>query len=304
VAWCLTMSASFFGSLEAMKYDSYHLVDFGEGRKLERFGDHLLSRPCPAAENVQPAYPPAWPAAEASFHRRIGSNGRWQGSLDTETSWIIRLSQLQLELKLTPFGHVGLFPEHTQHWNWLARCLELGRSKTSPPANILNLFAYTGASTLAAAAAGAMVTHVDGARNIVKWARRNAELSKLGQAPVRWIAEDVRKFVARELRRGSRYDGLIVDPPSYGRGPRGQLWKLDEHLPDLLAHCHQLIEPSPRLLLISCHSSGWDATRLRSLVREAMPSLDPNQIDAREVRLASEHGAELSAGHAVRWPSE
>ena len=252
----------------------------------------------------------------------IQQKGQWTVRRPLPERWIVAHGPLRFELKRTDFGHVGLFPEQAENWEWIRRAHPLSwsgpgrvgsgqergqRTVLSSPAplrkeramKILNLFAYTGGSTLAAAAAGAEVVHVDAAKNIVAWARRNAELSGLADAPVRWIAEDALKFVKRELRRGNRYDAVILDPPSYGHGPRGEVWRLAKHLPRLLSLCGELTAGRPQFMLLTCHTPGYDAAALREMLLEAVGGRP--DAAARQLTLRSAAGRELPSGVAVRW---
>ena len=250
----------------------YQLLDFGDGRRLERFGPVVLDRPCPAAESIRPVAPRLWSTAAARFERIEAEEGQWTLRGDPPRQWTIAHDRMILELKRTDFGHVGLFPEQAENWDWIAAQVRRVPPSAASAMKILNLFAYTGGSTLAAAAAGAAVTHVDAARNIVAWARRNAELSGLAEAPVRWIAEDAVKFVNREIRRGNRYDAVILDPPSYGHGTHGEVWRLAEDLPRLLALCAELTTPRPRFVLLTCHTPGFSPIRLRELLGNSFGS--------------------------------
>ena len=206
--------------------DQYQLIDFGDARRLERFGPLLLDRPCPSAEGFTPADPEAWGKADARFHRAEQGEGHWTNNGELPPTWAISHGQIRLELKCTAVGHLGLFPEQAENWDWIARQV----AAAARPPNVLNLFAYTGGSSLAAAAAGAEVLHLDAAKNTVAWARHNAQLSQMTDLPIRWIAEDARKFLRRELKRENRYDAIILDPPSYGPGTRGEAWRLSENL--------------------------------------------------------------------------
>ena len=233
--------------------DQYQLLDFGAGRKLERFGPYVLDRPAPAAHDAVPRDGALWSQADARYERGKGERGRWSFTRAIDHSWHVHHGPLALEVKLTEFGHLGIFPEQAENWTWIARQVRAaGR-----PMKVLNLFAYTGGGTLAAAAAGAEVTHVDAAAGVVTWARRNAHASRLNDAPIRWITEDALKFARRELKRGQRYDAVILDPPGYGHGPRGETWKLDERLGELLAACLELTADRRRFILLSCHSGDW-----------------------------------------------
>jgi 23S rRNA (cytosine1962-C5)-methyltransferase len=284
----------------------YQLLDFGDGRRLERFGPLVLDRPCPAAEGIRRAAP--WTQADARFDRGDGEQGQWTLRGEVASTWTINLAgkighPLVFELKRTDFGHVGLFPEQAENWGWLAEQLALLAMRLGRPPRLLNLFAHTGGSTLAAAAAGAEVTHVDAARNVTNWARRNAELSGLGAAPIRWIAEDAMKYVGREIRRGSRYDGFVLDPPSYGHGARGEVWQLDRHLPELLAACAELAAPGPSLMLLTCHTPGYTPERLGELLTRVISCKMPSAvaIQAAELTLRSATSRLLPCGTVARW---
>ena len=213
--------------------DAYQLLDFGEGRHLERFGGLSLDRPCPTVQRVPKSDLAAWAMADARFERAGATEGKWIAARGLPERWTIAHGPITLELNRTEFGHLGVFPEQVANWDWIAAQVRAA----SRPLRVLNLFAYTAGSTLAAAAAGAEVVHVDAARNVVAWGRRNAELSRMVDAPIRWIAEDAVKFASRELRRQSRYDAVILDPPSFGRGPHGEVWQLSKHLHGLLSLC-------------------------------------------------------------------
>jgi 23S rRNA (cytosine1962-C5)-methyltransferase len=201
---------------------------------------------------------------------------------------------LVFELRRTDFGHLGLFPEQADNWKWLTGVI----AAAGKPLKVLNLFAYTGGSTLAACAAGAEVVHIDAAKNVVAWARKNAELSGLADRPIRWIAEDALKFARRELRRGQSYDAVILDPPSYGHGPAGQPWKLGDHLPELLNLCGELTTGRRAFILLSCHTPGYDSALLQQLLRDAFGR---GREEAGEMRLVAADGRELPCGHFARW---
>lgn len=277
--------------------DQYALLDFGSGRKLERLGPMILDRPSPAADAARRAEVEAWRAARASYHRSDAGHGQWKPGNGIPQRWTIRHGPIAFELKPTDFGHVGVFPEQAENWDWLAR-----QVATAGRLKVLNLFAYTGGSTLAVAAAGGQVTHIDAAKNIVGWARRNAGLSGLGEAPIRWIPEDAQKFVAREIRRGSRYDAVILDPPSYGHGPKGELWRMDEHFARLLACCAELTGARPRFVLVTCHSPGVSAAALQAEIAAVYPELEAARWDARRLAIRCGDGRRLDAGMVARWP--
>ncbi len=211
-------------------------------------------------------------------------------------AWSIAFDRFWLELRLTESGQVGLFPEQADNWSWIAR-----RARAAAPLSILNLFAYTGAATLAALGTKNHVVHVDASRSAVHWARRNAELSKMENRSVRWITDDARKFVKRQCRRGSRYDGIILDPPSYGHGPRGATWKLETDLPPLLDDCRALLNGPRSFLLLTCHTSGITAGDLARLVQD---SLGTGTMEPGQMSIACHDGRRLEAGVFVRWTPE
>ena len=280
--------------------EMYQLLDFGGGRRLERFAALRLDRPCPAVQRVHKSDPAAWEQADARFERTGPEEGRWVAGGGLPERWTITHGPVTLELKRTDFGHLGVFPEQAANWDWLAGRLKAERR----PVKVLNLFAYTGGSTLAAAAAGAEVTHVDAARNLVAWARRNAELSGMADAPIRWITEDVAEFVRRELKRGNRYDAVILDPPSYGHGRRGEVWRLAKHLPGLLRTCGRLTAGRRRFILLTCHTPKLTPARLTQVLSDAMGDTDRGRVTAEPLTIPAATGRELPSGVAVRWEAE
>lgn len=280
----------------------YQLLDFGNGRKLERFGSLLVDRPAPAADNTSRQFPGQWSQADLRFERQQEQQGSWSspaGTHDLEKPWSISHADLQFELRPTPFGHLGIFPEQVHNWDWLQQVLPRGKH----PLAVLNLFAYTGGSTLAAALAGAEVAHVDGAANIVKWARKNAALSSMADHPIRWITEDARLFVARELKRGNQYDAVILDPPSYGHGPRGQAWKIQHDLPGLLQQCAELTSGRRAAVLVSCHTSSIAPAELEALVAESFIGHCQGGVESQPLAIQTDDGRSLPSGIACRWPA-
>jgi 23S rRNA (cytosine1962-C5)-methyltransferase len=278
--------------------DQYALIDFGAGRKLERFGPYVLDRPSPAAEDVAASDTAAWKSTAARFQRTDGERGEWTGADALSATWTIQHSIGTFELKRNEFGHVGLFAEQAENWDWIAAQVR----RAGRPLKVLNLFAYTGGSTLAAASAGAVVTHVDAAKNVVAWARRNAELSGLAEAPIRWITEDAAKFVRRELRRGNRYDAVILDPPSYGHGPQGEVWRLSEHLMPLLSGCGQLTDQRRAFILLSCHTPGYGPAELEACLADAVFGSCQAGAIAKPLTVTSADGRKLACGTVARWP--
>jgi len=275
----------------------YQLLDFGAGRKLEQFGPWRLDRPCPGTERATPTQPELWSTADARFCGDSATAGRWESRGEMPRRWTVRHGPVVLELKRGESGHVGIFPEQLANWDWLTQRLQ---SQGERP-RVLNLFAYTGGSTLACAAAGAEVVHVDAARNVVAWARRNAELAGLAEAPIRWIHEDALKFTRREARRANRYDAVILDPPSYGHGPRGEVWRLSRDLPRLLTLCAELTAGQCRFLLLTCHTPGYDPPRLETMVREAFGEASHGGFSSEIMTLRTATGRPLPSGAVVRW---
>lgn len=273
------------------------------------FGRVTLDRPAPGADGHVPRDPAAWALADARFERADRGAVAHEGWTTIDGApiepWTITSDDLQLELRLAPSGQVGLFPEQAPSWSWLRRQAgRLKREGSDQPA-ILNLFGYTGASTLGAASQGLSLTHVDASRPAVAWARRNAELNGLADAPIRWISDDAVAFAAREQRRGRRYAGVILDPPSYGHAGGGRTWQLADDLPDLLATCVELLADGPAFILLSAHTQGFGPDRLGEALLEALETeLGPGPGGAIEVddqSLLSDSGTRLHLGSMARW---
>lgn len=279
--------------------DQYELIDFGDGRKLERFGSWVLDRPCASVETVQRSLPAVWAEAHARYDRTGGDRGVWSPKNRLPRSWTIRHEQTQFELRPTPFGHVGVFPEQSENWDWIASRVK----HAERPLKVLNLFAYTGGSTLAAARAGAEVVHIDAAKNMVARARKNAKLSGLADSPIRWIVEDAVKFVRRELRRGNRYDAVILDPPTYGHGPKGEVWRIERHLLPLLSLCGKLAQNRFAFLLLTCHSPSLGPAELEAYLADAIFGHCQSGVVADRLSIRTADGRSLPSGVVARWPS-
>ena len=250
----------------AQHASDYQLLDSGGFQKLERFGDIVLARPCAQAV-WRAARPDLWRTATATFSRENGN--KWQGREKLPATWVIEVDGIAFQLSSTDFGHLGIFPEQRDQWQHIARDCAAFRERNGRAAKVLNLFAYSGGSTLAAARAGAEVCHVDASKGMVEWARKNAELNGLKEKPIRWIVDDVMKFLERELRRGQRYDLLILDPPSYGRGAKGEIFKIENDLPKLLSLLASLLSEEPLGVLISCHTPELTPISLHHLLLQA-----------------------------------
>jgi 23S rRNA (cytosine1962-C5)-methyltransferase len=269
--------------------DPYELLDVGDGARLERFGDRIVDRPHPAILTPR-SDPDAWRTADLVYDRARG----WEGP-EAGSPWPVSIEGLTLELRPTDAGQVGLFPEQAPSWRWLR---ERVREREAP--SVLNLFAYTGASTLALADEAAAVAHVDASKPTVAWARRNAELSGLADRPIRWLVDDAVAFVTRERRRGRRYDGVVLDPPSYGHGAGGRTWRLDAGLEPLLEACADLVGGSAGFVLLTAHTAGWTADRLADALAETF-GLMPSDIEAGELAVTARSGPTLELGAYARW---
>lgn len=280
--------------------DGHLLLDAGDGRRLERFGSRIVDRPSAVAAG--PLDPTAgWATADLRFDRTTGWRAAGPDASGALAPWSMVLDELTLELRPAAGGQVGCFPEHRPGWRWVAgRVRDLVDAGRSTP-QVLNLFASTGAATLAAAAAGAAVAHVDGARTAVDWARRNAALSGLADRPIRWLVDDAPAFAAREARRGVRYDGIVLDPPSYGHGG-GRAWHLARDLGDLLAGCAVLLDRTAPFVLLTAHTPGFDPLRVAGLLATAL-GVPQRHVEAIPLELRAPTGARLALGAAARWSS-
>ncbi len=272
--------------------DDYELIDVGGGARLERFGEHITDRPHGGAL-AERREPTRWADADLRFDRDGGWSGR--GLAAATDGWTVRVRDIAMELRPTDAGQVGLFPEHADRLGWLAG-LVTERHAASRDMEVLNLFAYTGLTTLAMAGFGARVTHVDASRPSVAWARRNARMNGLDERPIRWIVDDARTYVRREVRRGRRYDGIVLDPPTYGHGADGTAtWRLDDDLPDLLDTVANLLAPDG-FALLTVHTEGYGPERLSALLTDAV---DPRSIGASgcgDLELVTATGTSLHLG--------
>ena len=288
----------------AENWKDYEVIDTSGGEKLERWGKYILVRPDPQVIWNTPRKDPGWRKINARYHRSSSGGGDWE-FLDLPKQWQIgyRLGEQQLTFHLKPFSfkHTGLFPEQAANWEWFSgkirEAVRAGRQ-----VKVLNLFAYTGGATLAAAASGAAVTHVDASKGMVGWAKENAAASGLQDAPVRWLVDDCKKFVEREIRRGNHYDGIIMDPPSYGRGPKGELWKMEDNIHELVALTAQLLSDRPLFYLINSYTTGLAPAVLTYLISVEVASKYGGITDSQEVGLpVTITGLVLPCGAAGRW---
>ena len=248
--------------------EDYELLDSGDGRKLERFGAYVLARPCSQAL-WRPSLPEAdWRRADASFDRTDGN--RWHGRANLPKEWRIATAGITFKLGGTDFGHLGIFPEQRAQWRWIRETVAAAKASGRAP-SLLNLFAYSGGSTLAAALGGAEVCHLDASKGMVEWARENAKLNGLAASPVRWIVDDAHKFMKREIRRGRRYDAIVLDPPSFGRGAGGEMYKIERDLKETLALAKELLSDAPLFLLFSSHTPGLSPVVAENVLSQLLP---------------------------------
>jgi 23S rRNA (cytosine1962-C5)-methyltransferase len=286
-------------------FADYALLDSGEGRKLERFGRFTVERPEPQALWRPSLEPGRWLGADAIFKStnadEDGEGGRWRKNTPVPETWPVRLLGITMLCRLTSFRHLGLFPEQLPHWDWM---LDWLRTAPAKPARVLNLFAYTGAASLLAAGAGAEVTHVDASKKAISWAKENQAASKLGDAPVRWILDDARKFVAREVRRSKTYHLIVIDPPKFGRGPEGEVWDVFTHLAPLLRDCAALLAPGRSALVLTTYAIRASALATDGLVRECLEARG-GMFESGELAVVEEAGGRLlPTSLFTRWTSD
>lgn len=281
----------------ADQWKDYEVIDTSGGEKLERWGDYMLVRPDPQVIWDTPKKHRGWKKPNAHYHRSNKGGGEWE-FFDLPDIWQVHYKTLTFRLQPFQFKHTGLFPEQAVNWDWVCGRIQ----KANRPVKVLNLFAYTGGATLAAASAGAAVTHVDASKGMVGWAKENAAASGLTEAPIRWLVDDCVKFVEREIRRGNHYDGIIMDPPSYGRGPKGEIWKIEEGIFPLIQLCAQLLNEKPLFFLVNSYTTGLQPAVLSYMLgTELVPGFG-GRIEAQEIGLpVSENGLVLPCGASGRW---
>ena len=280
----------------ADNWKDYEIIDCSKGEKLERWGDYILVRPDPQVIWDTPRKEKGWHKMNAHYHRSKKGGGEWE-FFDLPQQWSIHYRSLTFQLKPFSFKHTGLFPEQAANWDWFSELIK----KAGRPVKVLNLFAYTGGATIAAAAAGASVTHVDASKGMVSWAKENAASSGLADSPIRWILDDCVKFVEREIRRGNHYDAIIMDPPSYGRGPKGEIWKIEESIHPLVKLCAQLLVDRPLFFLINSYTTGLQPAVLSYLIGTELKRF-PGKVTADEIGLpVSSNGLTLPCGASGRF---
>ena len=282
--------------LIASEWKDYEVLDTGDGEKLERWRDIILRRPDPQA--IWPKQKSEiWTRADAHYHRSQKGGGEWEFFKKLPDRWSVRYGALEFYVRPTGFKHTGLFPEQAVNWDWMAELIR----KSNRPIKVLNLFGYTGGATLACAAAGAKVTHVDAAKGMVQWAGENRKLAKIDETRVRWIVDDAVKFVEREARRGNTYEGILMDPPSYGRGPGGEVWKLENELYSLVSACEKVLARDALFMLINSYTTGLQPAVLNNMLTMTVARTRSGKVVADEIVLPVTAGGVLPCGASGRW---
>ena len=282
----------------AKSWVDYRLIDTKDGERLERWGDVILIRPDPQVIWQTAPLTDLWDRADAHYYRSKSGGGQWEYRRKLPESWEIRWRELRFIVRPTGFKHTGLFPEQAVNWEWMTdKIRNAGR-----PVRVLNLFAYTGGATLACAAAGAEVCHVDAAKGMVQWARENAAQSGLTEKPIRWIVDDCGKFIRREARRGKKYDAIIMDPPSYGRGPNGEIWKLENSIYGLAEACREVLSDDPLFFLLNSYTTGLSPSVMGYLLQSLLVPEYGGTVSADEIGLPVELAkAVLPCGATAIW---
>ena len=281
----------------ANQWKDYEVIDTSTGEKLERWGDYILVRPDPQVIWNTPKNNAGWRKKNGHYHRSVKGGGEWEfWKLPEE--WSIHYKELTFHLKPFSFKHTGLFPEQAVNWDWFSELIR----NAGRPIKVLNLFAYTGGATLSAAKAGANVTHVDASKGMVAWAKENAAASGLKDAPIRWLVDDCVKFVEREIRRGNQYDAIIMDPPSYGRGPKGEIWKIEESIYPFIELTTQILTDKPLFYLVNSYTTGLQPAVLTYMIQTALVPRFGGVVESSEIGLpVSSNGLVLPCGASGRW---
>ena len=281
----------------ANQWKDYEVIDTSTGEKLERWGDYILVRPDPQVIWNTPKNNAGWRKKNGHYHRSVKGGGEWE-FWNLPEEWSIHYKELTFHLKPFSFKHTGLFPEQAVNWDWFSELIR----NAGRPIKVLNLFAYTGGATLSAAKAGANVTHVDASKGMVAWAKENAAASGLKDAPIRWLVDDCVKFVEREIRRGNQYDAIIMDPPSYGRGPKGEIWKIEESIYPFIELTTQILTDKPLYYLVNSYTTGLQPAVLTYMIQTALVPRFGGVVESSEIGLpVSSNGLVLPCGASGRW---
>jgi len=281
----------------ADKWKDYEVIDTSKGEKLERWGDYILVRPDPQVIWDTKRNDPRWKKKNGHYHRSRAGGGEWE-FFDLPEEWQIGYNELKFNLKPFSFKHTGLFPEQATNWEWFSNLIK----NAGRPIKVLNLFAYTGGATLSASVAGASVTHVDAAKGMVGWAKENAASSNLADRPIRWLVDDCVKFVEREIRRGNKYDAIIMDPPSYGRGPKGEIWKIEDSIFPFIELTMDVLSDDPLFYLVNSYTTGLQPAVLTYMLSMTVKKKYGGEVESSEIGLpVSGNGLVLPCGASGRW---
>lgn len=284
----------------------YQLIDSGDGKRLERFGRYILVRPDPQVLWRPGLARESWLKADAIFENNSGNNtkstdkGKWILKNKLPKEWVIEYKNLKFKVHLSPFKHTGVFPEQAVHWDWMSDKIRQRSSQGQPQIKVLNLFGYTGGASMACADAGAMVTHIDASYPTIGWGRENQRISGLEQRPIRWILDDAIKFCERELKRGSKYDGIIMDPPIYGHGPNGEKWDFNRSFPKLFELCKQILTDTPLFVIVNAYAITASSLMLQNVLEDYFDELK-GSVESGELALKDSSGRLLSTGIFARW---
>ena len=282
----------------AKDWKDYEIIDMSDGMKLERWGEVVLERPDPQIIWKERTFPNKWKSVNAKYNRSKTGGGSWEYKGKLPKAWQVKYKNLTFNIKPMGFKHTGLFPEQAVNWDWMINKIKQEKREIK----VLNLFAYTGGATVACLSAGAEVCHVDSSKGMVAWAKENVSSSGLEKAKVRYIVDDVVKFVNREIRRGNKYDAIIMDPPSYGRGTNGEVWKFEENIYDLVSLCTKVLSDNPLFFLINSYTTGISSTVLENILRITMDKRKGGKFEAGEIGLPmSNSNLILPCGIYGRW---
>ncbi len=279
-------------------FDDFELIDASDGERLERWRDIILIRPDPQAMWHGERKNPLWRNAHAKYHRSNSGGGYWEMLKTVPKAWSVNFKDLTFRLKPMDFKHTGLFPEQAVNWDLMSECIK----SANRPIKVLNLFAYTGGATVACLKAGASVTHVDASKGMVQWAKENAVASDVADRPVRWLVDDCLKFISREIRRGNKYDGIVMDPPSYGRGPNGEVWKIEQQLDELLYLTAQILSDDALFFLLNSYSGGISPTIINYMVKNIVIGKRKGEVTTSEIGLKiTDRDLALPCGCTTVW---
>ncbi len=286
----------------ADNWKDYELLDMADGMKLERWGEYIFSRPDPQVIWSEKTYPELWKKADAIYMRSATGGGHWEYKNKLKPNWKIKYRDLTFNIKPMGFKHTGLFPEQAGNWDYMSSKIKSAKAKGKKEINVLNLFAYTGGATVACSSAGANVCHVDSSQGMTTWAKENIISCKLENNKVRFLVDDVKKFVAREIRRGNKYDGIVMDPPSYGRGKNGEVWNIETDLYELIVMCSEILSDDPIFFLVNSYTGGLSGTVVMNALKIALKEKNFDNISTTEIGLPMKNSdLVLPCGITTKW---